>query len=207
MRHDIRQLTEYIKKTGYVPNTFAEIGSRDGHDTRYIQQYWNLDPNNCFIFEAHPGCFDYIKKTYPQYHSFNVAVSNKTAPVTFYAAKIGEESNVGISSVLDRDNPGWKADSVTIDGWRMDDIINQLDLPILDVLKIDVEGLGLEVLQGFGKFLSTIKFVQVELETVEVWKGQTLHSDVVQFMDANGFKVAEDIVLSHNQNDTLFTRK
>ena len=204
MRHAIRQLTEYIKQQGYTPTSFAEIGSRDGHDTNYVARYWGITPNRCYIFEAHPDCFSFIKQTYPTFNTFGVAVSNKTEPVSFHAARIGEETNVGISSVLDRDKPEWVSDLITVDGWRMDDIIKQLHLPTIDLVKIDVEGLGLEVLEGFGDLLQNVKYIQIELETIEVWKGQTLYEDVVAFMGSQNFSVADNVVLSHNQNDTLF---
>ena len=54
MRHDIHQLTELLKQENFQPKSFVEIGSRDGHDTSYISQYWSLDSKNCYIIEAHP---------------------------------------------------------------------------------------------------------------------------------------------------------
>ena len=38
----------------FKPQNFIEIGSRDGHDTKTIQEMFNIPPSNCYIFEAHP---------------------------------------------------------------------------------------------------------------------------------------------------------
>lgn len=204
MRYDIKQLTEVVKRYKYSPNSFAEIGSRDGHDTAYVSQYWGIQQNQCYIFEAHPHCHRSIIQTYPQFNVFNVAITNKKGVVEFNAGVVGVEPNIGISSMLDMEDVGFISQKVQVDGWRMDDVLAHIKLPGFDLLKIDVEGASLQVLEGFGKALCYSKFIQIELETKRVWKGQALHSDVVEFMEGKNFSVVDDVILAHDQNDTLF---
>lgn len=207
MRNDLRQLTEYLKNKNYTPNSFAEIGSRDGYDTQYVSNYWGISPSKCYIFEPHPYCYNFIKSHFPLFNVFDVAISNETSPLSFNAIKSDRDNNIGASSVLKRNDNKWDSDLIKVDGWRMDDIIQHLNIPVMDLIKIDVEGLGLEVIESFGKYLPQIHFIQIESETQEVWESQTLYKDIVEFLKNNNFEIEENIILSHNQNDTLFRNK
>jgi hypothetical protein len=57
--------------------------------------------------------------------------------------------------------------------------------PVL--LKLDVQGLELEVLQGAGAALSTVKWVVLEASSVPFYQGQALFEDLRAFLAAAGF--------------------
>jgi FkbM family methyltransferase len=205
MRHDIRQLTDALKDKITV-NTFAEIGSRDGHDTNYIAHYWKLDPTKCYIIEAHPECYNNIISTYPQYQTLNVAASDETGVVEFNAGVFGKEENVGISSLLDRTISPFISEKVEIDAWKMVDIMLHLNVDGFDLMKIDVEGFALQVLKGFEDKLNNTKAIQVELEIKQVWEGQSYYQDVVDYLDGFGFKILDEVILDEYQKDVLFIK-
>ena len=71
-------------------------------------------------------------------------------------------------------------------------------------MKIDVEGLGLQVLKGFGDKIKKTKFIQIELETQQVWEGQSYYSDVVLYLNDLGFIILDEIDLDNVQKDVLF---
>jgi len=205
-RSDINQLTTFLKENeNFTPTTFAEIGSWNGRDAVQIANYWNILPQNVYIFEAHPKCYEYIQKTYPGFNSFHVAVTDKTAPVSFNAAVVGKESNIGMSSLLPLKDPSnFTSELIEVDGWALDEIIKELKLPPIDLIKIDVEGATDLVLKGFKENIKNTKYIQIELETKECWKSQSLYKDIINYMDTLGFKVILDVKVAHDQNDTLF---
>ena len=182
MRADLKQLTDLIK----IPITsFAEIGSRDGHDSHYVSQYHKLNPSKVYIFEAHPGCFNYINKTYPHYNSFNVAITKKNGVLKFNAGVIGEEKNVGISSLLVR-TPEYNdfiSKEVEVDGWKMESILEHLNIEGFDLLKIDVEGNELNVMLGAENLLQkrAIKYIQFEYGGAYIDSGIFL-KDIYQYL-------------------------
>ena len=57
----------------------------------------------------------------------------------------------------------------------------------MDVCKIDVEGLTIEVLISFGEDLNKIKSFHLECEHKEVWKDQKLYDDVAKFLINNDY--------------------
>ena len=207
MRHDITQLTTLLRSDGFCPNSFIEIGSRDGHDAAYVSRFWNIHPSNCYIIEAHPECFSNIVNQYPQFHTLNIAASNTTAPVMFNAGVFGKEENVGISSLLTRTYSPFISEQVEIDGWRMDEVMEQLQVDSFDFMKIDVEGLGLQVLEGFGEKIKNTKYIQIELETQQVWEDQSYYDDVVTYLTNLGFEILDEINLDGVQKDVIFKNK
>lgn len=207
MRHDINQLTNILKNENFTPTSFIEIGSRDGHDTAYINQFWNLIPSNCYIIEAHPTCYQNITYQYPQFNTLNIAASNKTEPVKFNAGVFGEELNIGVSSILNRTYSPFISEQIEVDGWRMEEVMDQLQVKSFDFMKIDVEGLGLQVLEGFGEKIKNTKYIQIELETQQVWEGQSYYDDVVSYLDILGFKILDEINLDGVQKDVIFKNK
>lgn len=56
-----------------------------------------------------------------------------------------------------------------------------------EVLKLDVQGFELEILQGLGPILRKIDVVEVEVSFVATYSGQPLIEEVLNFMLDNGF--------------------
>lgn len=203
IRSDLKQLSILLEEKGFKPNSFIEIGSRDGDDTNALCNWWKLDPNNCYIIEAHPECYQHISNYYPQYNSFNIAASNKTEVTNFNAGIVGEEKNIGVSSLLKRTLSPFKCNVVEVDGWRMEDFMEQLNIDNFDFMKVDVEGFSLQVLEGFGDKIKNIKYIQMEVEIQEVWEGQSYYEEILSYMESMGFKLSNEILLDEYQKDIL----
>ncbi|MFA4927866.1 MAG: FkbM family methyltransferase [Patulibacter sp.] len=74
------------------------------------------------------------------------------------------------------------------------------DLAQPALLKIDVQGLELEVLRGAGDALSRVDTVLVECSFVELYEGQALADDVIVHMAQRGFRLAGVYGLATAQN-------
>ncbi len=59
--------------------------------------------------------------------------------------------------------------------------------PLPDLIKMDVQGAEMDVLQGASEVLKTVKHVILELQTVEYNKGAPLKDTVIEYMDSIGF--------------------
>lgn len=204
MRHEMNQLTQEVKQY-FTPKTFLEIGSRDGHDTREVADYWNLDPKNCFIVEAHPLLYKRIKETYPEFNTYHLAASNLQGEVQFNAVlPENGENPIGTSSVLDCVAYNFSHDKVTVSCNTMFNFLNSIYVDSPDLVKIDVEGFTYEVLEGFGDKLKRIGAIQLETEKSEMWKGQKVHDQIVSFMQKNDFVLYSKYDAWDNQYDCLF---
>ena len=202
MRNEINQLTTEIP---FTPITFMEIGSRDGHDTKAVADYWNLAPDNCYIIEAYPALCDRIKKKYPEFNTFGFAASDQIGTVEFNAVPLTDhEHNIGISSILECTAYDVPSDKITVPTNTISNFLGEIGLLGVDLIKIDVEGFTQEVLDGFGDKLQNIKALQIETEKTQSWENQKVHDEIVQFMESKGFTLLSKYDAWTSQYDCLF---
>ena len=81
---------------------------------------------------------------------------------------------------------------------RVDEQLDEARLTRPVLLKIDVQGLELDVVEGAKKLLHAIDYCYVELSFVELYEGQPLASEVLQALISLGFK----LVGVFNQTET-----
>lgn len=80
------------------------------------------------------------------------------------------------------------------------------------LLKLDVQGFELQALHGCGELLKLFEFVYVEASFIELYVGQALATDVIQFLFSRGFALVTVANLSSGkskrpiQADFLFRR-
>jgi FkbM family methyltransferase len=200
MRNELNQLTTELP---FTPITFMEIGSRDGHDTKHVADYWNLNPEDCYIIEAYPALCDRIKEMYPQFNTFGFAASNEIGTVEFNAIPLSHNENtIGVSSMLNRGDMPYE--KITVQANTITNFLDYLGLEGIDLIKIDVEGFTQEVLDGFGDKLQNIKAFQIETEKWQSWEGQKIHDEIVEFMESKGFTLLSKYDAWTSQYDCLF---
>ncbi|UUY02902.1 FkbM family methyltransferase [Svornostia abyssi] len=78
--------------------------------------------------------------------------------------------------------------TVIVDVVRLADVVHQ-DMPGPRLLKIDVQGLELEVLKGLGEQIRLIDDVFVECSFTELYEGQALADEVISFLLSNGLRL------------------
>ena len=66
--------------------------------------------------------------------------------------------------------------------------LRPLNLNAPQIVKIDVEGCSMEILESFGKYLKDIEIIHIETEEKEYFKGQHLEEQVFKYLEDNGFK-------------------
>jgi FkbM family methyltransferase len=75
-----------------------------------------------------------------------------------------------------------------VDATTVDDIVREHSVnPLTSLLKIDVQGLEEQVLDGSSTNLRSFAAVQMELSLAPLYEGQALMSEIVARMDGEGF--------------------
>tara|TARA_B100000787_G_scaffold162246_1_gene142767 strand:- start:2635 stop:3339 length:705 start_codon:yes stop_codon:yes gene_type:complete len=72
---------------------------------------------------------------------------------------------------------------------RLDTILDSIEIKNKKIfLKIDTQGNDFETLKGIGKYIKIIKYIKVELPSINLYKIKYKHWDILKFLEKNSFK-------------------
>lgn len=86
------------------------------------------------------------------------------------------------------------AETIEVPTRRLDEWLVESGAKPPQFIHMDVQGAELMVLEGLGAALEHVEAIWLEVERVELYKGQPLVDDVNRFLGSNGFELAIDAV-------------
>jgi FkbM family methyltransferase len=187
----LKSAGDFAKFLKANPLVVADIGARGGAAEelsglkRYIQYHeFDADSTACeSLGDDHTG----RTRVFPYY------VGDRNGPIEFHLyLRPGESSSLkphpryrelfgGERFAIDR--------SVTVESCTLDDVIIREHLVFPDMLKLDVQGGELAILAASPQAVKKAVLIEVEVEFLEIYKGQPLFHDVCEFMYRNGFEL------------------
>ncbi len=198
---------DYTKLINYSkPKRFLDIGAYTGDFSQVIAK---LAPEcQIVMVEANPNCESYLQKLNHGYEM--IALSNKTGKAELFVEKANA---LGTGTSLYRENTEWYADGkfekVEVETDTLDNRKYFAD-EIIDLIKMDVQGAELDILQGGRSTIMRSKYVLIEVSMEEYNLKAPLIDSIVPVMKQYGFYI-EDILdylrLNRNkisQMDILF---
>ena len=95
--------------------------------------------------------------------------------------------------------------AMTVPTMRLDTFMDRAGLKRVDYLKIDAQGLDLEVLSSAGERLRDVEKVQVEATTASYrqYEGAPDKDEIVEFMESRGFRLTGEELQSQGQEANL----
>ncbi len=183
-----------------------DIGANDGHDTRMLAEYFNVEPSSVIAVEAHPQLCEALRENLPGFRIVESAITDHDG-IAALAAVNALASNNGVSSLRRRRLATYDYDtmSITTPTQTLKSLIENTDWESVGFVKIDVEGMSYEVLKGAEDRLQDIVALQVETEMIEVFEGQHLHFEVAELLNSHGF-VMTYLQRYVTQADTVWVR-
>lgn len=180
----------YISHINYTPKVIFDIGSAVLHWTKEAKKIW---PNSEYVaFEA----VREVEEFYIEYgvkHSIGVFSDFVGKEVIFYEDPIylggnsyyRENSKYSPAALeIYKDEKGKKRFTTTIDY-----VVENTECPPPDLVKIDVQGAEIDVLNGMIRTLETVKHLIVELQHVEYNIGAKQVQESIPFIESLGFEL------------------
>ena len=182
--------------------TIYDIGCLNGSDSFLLSELFGA---KVFGFEGLPENYKlFLKnKNTNKVVFFEKIIRNYDGTTHFFQKELN-----GIHSVFEQNLSKTKKMLTEISCSRMDSFICKNNLPKPDLVKIDVEGNTLEVLESFGNYLQDIPILQIETEEVEYFVGQPLEKDVLEYVKNNNFfPIFKSSSINVKQNDYILLNK
>jgi FkbM family methyltransferase len=132
---------------------------------------------------SHPGDFNYIKK----------GLAGTVGKRTLYLSNVPTGSSIleldSESSFVAKDSPYFfPMRTVEIDTYTLESVLNELKVERLDAIKLDVQGVELEIMKGIDPDrMSELNSIEMEVGLHPVYKNQTTLPEVQTFMKEQGF--------------------
>jgi len=133
---------------------------------------------------------------------FPAAIGPVAGDMTIHVSQRDDSSSLlPISKAQDRLFPGTaEARTETISAGRLADFIGADQITATALLKLDVQGFELSVLQGCEELLSRFEWLYVECSFVELYEGQALADEVIDWLRARGFPLAGVYNMAYDAN-------
>lgn len=144
-------------------------------------------------FEPIPEFIELLKQKFAGRSNVTIhgaAIGAEVKAVSFNITKYRSSSSVLQPSALNKGIHGEKMDIgqvVEVQQVRLDKVIQ--DYPVIDLLKLDLQGYEMEALKGCGVFFGRTKVITTEIEFVPLYDGQPLFGDIDVFLRSQGFRL------------------
>ena len=166
-----------------VGNTVIDVGAFMGTHTIAFARHVGPE-GQVYAFEPHPISFGLLRLNVEQndlsnVKLFNVALSDYTGTINSHKANLADTDSPGSFSLLTEVDVAAESSGIAIDVMTLD----QFDIDRCHLMKVDVEGMELNVLKGSAKTLRRFRPL-VFAECLSLHNGW----QIVLFMRDNGFE-------------------
>lgn len=177
------------------PETIFDVGANIGYVSKHYRKcfpgatVWAFEPtpDTCAVLQ------DYVKGD-SRVRVEQLALSNESGEAEFYVDN--QTYGGGANSLLPHSEHFFesapKADykAVRVETVRLDDFLARHEIDRVDILKLDVEGAELLVLEGASQALtdSRIGLINAEVRLVADFEGQPLAHDLAAFLAKFGYR-------------------
>lgn len=175
-----------------------DIGSRDGCQAMELSDWF--PESTIHLFEPVPNSYQSCVLQAQNRNNislYEMALSNEDVTTTFYEV---DSKNVGASSLLKINDlsRGWITEGgnikeISVQAHRADTLIDKKELPIPDLVWMDVQGAELQVLKGFGEHLKHVKVIHTEVGIRPLYEGGTSKDELLNYMTNNSFECVAEI--------------
>ncbi len=177
-----------LNKINFTPIHIVDIGANHGTWTRTALNYF---PDAIYtLLEPQQWLEQYVKdllETNPRVKFYPCGAGSVPGSFKFTIAGRDDSSTFRISEE-DAKKQGFE--QVDVEVVTLNEFIPKQNLPDPDIIKIDAEGLDLEVLKGSSDFFGRTEIFMVEA-AVAAKDIENSFLRVVQYMDLNGYKLFE----------------
>ena len=182
LRRTPEEVLAHVKKLGFDPATVVDVGVAYGTPE---------------LYQAFPDARFLLVDPLDEYAEAIGQVTAAMGDAEWVRAAAGPEPgeieiNVNRAPALSSTLGHWKGQddggtARTVPVVRIDDLVAERSLPGPYLVKVDVEGAELRVLDGAAKVLEETELVLLEVNLFEFLPGQPQLHDVVAYMKSRGF--------------------
>lgn len=169
-------------------DVFYDIGANIGVYSCVISK--KLNRGNVIAFEPSPPAYRKLKDNSElngdRIQHYQIAVSDENSRVEF-AVDIGDVQSR--RSTLNVGNNSIEYKSIKVDSKKLGTVIREENLPLPNVIKIDVEGAEYRVLKGMEDILDSVEIVYCEVHNPSESGFEATEDEIIQYLESANFAI------------------
>lgn len=195
----------------YKSLTVFDVGANIGQS---VEKYREIFPDcKLYSFEPNPSTFSILHERYNAAEGVRceqLALGASRGTSSFYATNCPEASSLLPPEEFVRKrspNRNYDYELLEVPVDTLDNTVQRLNIPAIDILKIDVQGAELGVLQGAELLLKNAKIDIIYLEVLfaENYAGQCDFNDIWNYLKTFGYIVWDIFPFLHTDHGRLWT--
>ncbi len=204
--------SELFKKYKIRPKGAFHVGASLGQE---ISEYYKNGIEHTVWIEALPDIYKQLQiniKPYRNAIAINQCVSDEDGKeVQFNVANNeGQSSSFLEFGTHTKEHPTVKfVNRIKMETIRLDTLINKygLNMNRYDFLNIDLQGAELLALKGLGDYLNGFKYLYLEVNKAELYKGCPMIEELDEYVKPYGFERVETKWTGNGWGDCFMIRK
>ena len=202
-----RFIAQYLPENPIV----VEAGAHVGYDTTLMHYLWKK--GRIYAFEPIPAIYDQLKYNTRKFSNVTCipyALSEKTGKSVIHISK--GQQNASSSLLEPKEHLNSHPDivfeeKITIDTFTIDDWAKQHQIPKVDFMWLDMQGMELQTLKASPNILKTVKIIHTEVHYIENYAGVPLVGEVKSWFASQGFDILKELPENDEYGDITFIRK
>jgi FkbM family methyltransferase len=191
MHDPVEAKVEWLAQNSYTIRGIIHIGANDGQELAW---YVTKGYRPILAFEPHPVAFAELKKHYWNHALlWPLALGATTGILKLNIPEDGDTEKSSKYKTIPTEGHEWTSipagSTIEVNVVRFELWVEKggIDLAPFNTVVIDVQGMELEVLNGFGVHLNRFDFLIVECSKVPVYDGEAPAQQVIDWLEEKGF--------------------
>lgn len=167
---------ELLKHYNFIPDTILDIGAHLGEFASQCKVLWPRA--YVFMIEANTNCSNTLNQFKQYGYDYTISlVGNESKEVTYYTQA---DNNWGAGNSIYKELTNVPYTENTVQMNTVDELFDHS--VYFDLIKIDVQGAEIDVMQGATKYIQNAKCVILELSILPYNESAPLYKEVIQYM-------------------------
>ena len=180
---------------------FIDVGSHHGETIKIFNKYFKI--KKLFAFEASPINYKVLQKkikisNYPTVEIYNKALGEKkeklflnqfkeTQSTTFLPFNQNSKYLIKKKKILSPYSENFFLKKIEIDVERLDEFLQNRNIKVIDILKIDTEGFDFNVLKGLGDKIYQTRYIYFEHHFDDMIEKNYKYGDIHSYLIKHNF--------------------
>ena len=180
---------------------FIDVGSHHGETIKIFNKYFKI--KKLFAFEASPINYKVLQKkikisNYPTVEIYNKALGEKkeklflnqfkeTQSTTFLPFNQNSKYLIKKKKILSPYSENFFLKKIEIDVERLDEFLQNRNIKVIDILKIDTEGFDFNVIKGLGDKILQTRYIYFEHHFDDMIEKNYKYGDIHSYLIKHNF--------------------